>query len=312
MKVLSTNDIQDKLMEFWRNGAEPPMNLGMGSFSNYYGLKLGTVTDITGYPYMGKTLFLKEILINSYKKHNLKHCLYLPDDGDNLEIIAGIAHKLSGKSFEDKYNNKMSENELYRFSTEILENFDIIDTSDDIEPLDFWRKSIENGCDTASIDSWNTMKHPSATGTDYLAKTLSKRNQLAQAHKKHFFTIIHPKNPTTQNYNQDGRLKPPTQFDLMGGSEWNNNGKNIIVVHKEDIESMDFDIYIRKTKPRIVGTTGMCTMHFDIPSQRFYNIDDTNQRKLFFYDNGAVDAKPLDLSKFQNTFGSDITDKLPF
>ncbi len=288
MKVIAENDIKDQIMDFWRNGAEPPLSLGMGSLNELYGLKYGTVTDITGYPYSGKTLFLKEILINSYLKHQVKHCLFLPDDGDVKEIIANLIHKLSGKTFDKKYNNNLKENEVYRFLTQIVGDFVIVDdTNESPTPEEFWRKSIEWGCDTASIDSWNVMSHPSIT-TGYLAKTLSLRNKLARNSNKHFFTVIHPKNPTSINYDKNGNLKEPSVFDLMGGSEWNNNAKNIIVVHKQEREGTEYEIHIKKTKPRIVGMTGMVKFDFDIPSQRFYEM---LENKKYFYDNGFVETK---------------------
>lgn len=288
MKIIN-NDIMGKVIDFWRNGAEPPMSLGMGAFNEYYGLKMGTVTDITGYPYSGKTLLLKEIIMNGYIKHQTKNCLYLPDDGDTMDIIANLVHKLSGKTFDKKYSNNLEENEVYRYVTQILNDFVIVSDDNHITPEEFWRKSIELGCNTASIDSWNVMAHPDAISTSYLAKTLSLRNRLAQVNNVHFFTVIHPKNPTSVNYDKSGNLKEPSAFDLMGGSEWNNNGKNILVVHKQEREGMEYEIHIKKTKPRIVGMTGMVKMNFDIPSQRFY--EDGERCKKFFFDNGFIEPE---------------------
>lgn len=311
MKTIN-NEIIDKVIQFWRSGAEPPLNLGMGNLNPYYGLKLGAVTDITGYPYMGKTLLAKEILVNSYLKHKLKHALYLPDDGDNLEIIQNLIHKLSGKTFDKNYSNNLTENEVYRWTLQILNDFTIYDVNEHHTPIEIWSKSIEDGCQTCTIDSWNTLSHKD-TGTKYLAETLNFRNLLAQKHKVHFFTLIHPKNPTSINYNKDGNLKPPTAFDLMGGSEWNNFGKNIIAIHKENKESHIYDVYIRKTKPRIVGLTGQCSLEFHIPSQRFYNIDQEG-KKNFFYDNGFTIKEELNtLNDFKDLdFDFNNTDDSPF
>lgn len=290
MKIIN-DTILDKVISFWRNGAEPPLNLGMGTLNDFYGLKMGTVTDITGYPYSGKTLFLKSILINSYLKHKVKHCLYLPDDGDTMEIVENLIHKLSGKTFNRSFDNQITENEVYKWTRTILNDFVIVSDEEKPTPLELWNKSVEMGCKTCSIDSWNVMSHKD-TGTKYLADTLSERNRLAQANKVHFFTIIHPKNPTGINYDKDGKLKPPSQFDLMGGSEWNNNAKNILVVHKHNPEDVDYNIFIRKTKPRIVGRTGVTTISFHIPSQRFYQ-DGESGEKNFFYDNGFEIKKEI-------------------
>ena len=44
------------------------------------------------------------------------------------------------------------------------------------------------------------------------------------------------------------KLKEPSTFDLMGGSEWNNNGKNIIVVHKQEREGIEYEIHIKENQ----------------------------------------------------------------
>lgn len=308
MKTINRNDIIDKLIHFFRNGAEPPLSLGMGSLNELYGLKMGTVTEITGYPYSGKTLFLKEIIVNSYLKHGIKHCLFMPDDGSILEIIENLTHKLSGKTFNKKFDNLITENEVYRWGTQILNDFVIVDDNQSISPIEFWNKSIENDCKVASIDSWNVMAHPSQITTGYLAKTLSERNRLAQSNNVHFFTIIHPKNPTSQNYNKDGVLKEPSVFDLMNGSEWNNNAKNIIVVHKQEREGMEYEIHVKKTKPRIVGSTGMVKFNFHIPSQRFYEFGEVGENR-YFYDNGFKDKEPISLNGLVNV---DFDSQAPF
>lgn len=310
MKVVNYSETVDKVMEFWKNGAQEPLDLSMGKFSDFYGVRLGSCTDITGYPYSGKSLLLKEIITNLNVKHNIKQMLFLPDDGTNIEVITSIIHKLTGKSFDKRYNNYIGENEVYKNLTMLMQEFVFIESEQRLTPIEIWKKSIEMNCVTCSVDSWNYLKHDE--GTKYLANTLSERNMIAERNNAHFFTIIHPRNPNSNDYNTEGKLKPPNQFNLMGGSEWNNNGKSIISVHKEGKESKNYDIYINKIKPKNVGRTGMCTIQFDIPSQRFYHEDLTGLQKKFFYDNGSVEQKPLDLSKIDNGFDTVIDNEMPF
>lgn len=310
MKIITQNDIVDKVMDYWKNGAEPPLHLGMGNLTPFYGVRMGSCTDITGYPYSGKTLFLKEIITNLNTKHNIKQMLFMPDDGTTTEIITNIIHKLTGKTFDKRFKNYIGENEVYKRLTMMLNEFVFVESEQRISAVELWSKSVEENCKSCSVDSWNYLKHDD--GTKYLANTLSERNMIAERNNVHFFTIIHPRNPNSNDYDKEGKLKPPNQFNLMGGSEWNNNGKTIISVHKESKESANYDIYINKIKPKNVGSTGMCTMQFDIPSQRFYNLQQDGEKKYFF-DNGYIEPKPLDLSKVISTFEVDINeDDSPF
>ena len=307
MKIINQSDIVGGVMDFWRNGAEPPLNLGMGNLNEFYGVRMGSCTDITGYPYSGKTLFLKEVITNINVKHRLKQMIFMPDDGTTIEILTNLIHKITGKTFDKRFNNYITENEVYKRLTMILHDFAFVESSQRISPIELWIKSVELGCKTCSVDSWNYLKHDE--GTKYLANTLSERNMIAERENVHFFTIIHPRNPNANDYDKDGKLKPPNQFNLMGGSEWNNNGKTIISVHKESKESINYDIYINKIKPKNVGKTGMCTMQFDIPSQRFYNLQSDNS-KNYFFDNGYKEPKPLDLSNITKDIFED--DDSPF
>lgn len=290
MKILTTQDIMEKMHDFYKNGAKPPISLEMGTFSNHYGVKLGSCTDITGYPYSGKSLLLKEIIINSHLKAGLKHMLYLPDDGSKQEIISNLVHKISGKTFDKRFDNYLTEAEFYRFTTQIVESFGIIESSQRISPEELWLKSIELGYDCCSIDSWNYMNVED--GHKALSKVLSSRNMIAEKNNKHFFTIIHPKNPTQSDFDKNGNLKPPESYNLMGGSEWNNNAKSILVVHKESKESLTYQVYIRKVKPRIVGVTGTVEMDFHIPSQRFHQFNERGQPE-YFYDNGFIQKENI-------------------
>ena len=120
------------------------------------------------------------------------------------------------------------------------------------------------------------MKHDQGGGTQYLAEVLSYRNELAENNNIHFFTIIHPRNPTDKDYNSEGVLQPASEYTLMGGSEWNNNGKNILSIHKESKDADLYKLSFRKIKPDIVGLAG-----------GFVEFEhDWRQRRVYFYENG--------------------------
>lgn len=244
---------------------------GFTSLDEVYKVYLGSCTDITGYPYSGKTLFLKELLISTSKNKGLKHLIYLPDSGSNFEVGADLIHAVSGKTTQEGLPNSITPTEFKYWFEWLNEYFTFIKPKDTtrLSPIDFWRQACEMDVNTISIDSWNYMKVDRDTKT--LGDTLSLRNQLAEESGKHFFTIIHPRNPQSTDYDkQTGDLKPPTAFNLMGGSEWNNNGKSIIVVHKFSKEDPNYWIRVEKTKPRIVGKTGHVALAYDFGRGQFF------------------------------------------
>ena len=271
LNILDENYLQNEVLKYYENDIKL-FTTGFNCIDDFYKVIKGNCTDITGYPYSGKTLLLVEFLFNLSQKYQWKHLLHLPDSGKPAEVVAMLIHKLTGKSFNKQHQNAIQEHEIIKAFTWINEHFKILSYEKRPTPVEFWQYSVELQTDTACIDSWNYMRHE-GSGTEYLAQTLSERNELAEKHNKHFFTIIHPRNPTQQDYTKDGAIKPPDVFNLMGGSEWNNNGKNIIVVHKEQKESDNYDVYFRKIKPRAVGKTGFVYLKYDIVKQKFYDGD---------------------------------------
>jgi len=278
MRVLKFEDLEEKMIKYLKEDIKL-YSIGFSPIDNHYKFLPSGVTDITGYPYSGKTLIANEILFNLTKKHGIRHLLHLPDAGKPEEVISHLIQKETGKTFDKRYQNLIQESEVSPALYRIVEKFNILELEKDRKgrlqrptPKEFWEYAIENNYSTATIDSWNYMNHVE-TGPGYLADVLSYRNELADLHKIHFFTIIHPSKPTKENFNAQGNLKPPDIYDLMGGSEWANNARNVISIHKEEKEGIEYDIYFQKIKPRIVGKTGMITLEFDIKLQKFYYPD---------------------------------------
>ena len=80
----------------------------------------------------------------------------------------------------------------------------------------------------------------------------------------------------------------------MGGSEWNNNGRNIVVVHKGSKDNnQPYEIYVDKVKPKAYGNIGECTIHIDWNTQRFYDFDHINNVKKYAYATEEVVKDPI-------------------
>lgn len=288
--------IQDRMMDFLKTGGGHTYYCGFKGLAPFYSVKAGGCTDWTGYPISGKTEMLLEVLVNQSTYYGHKHLLYMPDSGSNEELVAKLITKYSGKTFKkywyDDYGNKkenrnqITQEEIYRWLPEVLDNFKILNKQTQREkftPEQFWKFAMERrddlgGVFSAVIDSWNYMKHDSkkfAREDKWLEYVLSHRNDMAEDSGMHFHTIIHPKNPTP---NKDGVIKPPTAHDIKGGSEFFNNGKSIIVVHRESKEANLTDVYIRKAKPEVVGKVGMWSCMFDIERKKYFTMNSMEER----------------------------------
>lgn len=282
-KVTSSEDVKDKLITYRDNYHNKGKYLGWEELHKYYSMQLGSVTDWTGYPMSGKTQVLMELLLNTSMWYGWRHLVYFPDVGNNIEIIADLLHKKTGKSFDPKALNTITDSEIYREIEWITHHFKVltkVDVKAKLTPFEFWDMAVQikrtEGLETAAIDSWKDMSHPySDYGgyAQYLEAVLPYRNQVAEDNNLHLHTIIHPKLTEKEN----GKRKAPVPYDLKGGSEWFNSGKNMITVHREDIQDNQVFINFNKIKPRSIGKVGMIDLRFDIERFVYYQ---TKQNEL--------------------------------
>jgi hypothetical protein len=321
-QFLDYQNSNDDLLKYRENGAVRGKYLGFPLLHENYTMALSSCTDWTGFPASGKSEFLLECLLNTSLFYGWKHLLYVPDVGDKNEVLAILIHKITGKTFDKRYvnSNYITESEVSNQLGWVLEHFKIltkVDLKAKITPYEFWdlaaKMNLETsgGIQTATIDSWKDMKH--GIGIDgenfgrddkYLEDVLSYRNAMAEKHKMHFNIVIHP---IKTEADKDGKRRPPTPYDLKGGSEWYNNGKCMITVHRPDNSMNSVSIMITKAKPKSVAKLGSVDMYFNMSIAKFYW--DYNGEKIYANEKYF---KPTGLQIHDEIIDNDDSDDIPF
>lgn len=303
------SELNERMVAYAKQGALRGEYLGFPVMHQNYTMSKTGVTDWTGFPRSGKTEVLLSFLMKMSEWYGWKHLVYLPDVGDEKEVIADLIHKKTGKTFDKRYKNYISEQEIYREMPFILEHFLILTKKDlraKMTPYQFWELAAEikqeQGINTAVIDAWKDLNHKHNFGRDdlYLEDVLSYRNAMSERHNLHFHTIVHP---TRTEKDSKGNSKPPTPYNIKGGTEWYNNGKNMITVHRPSGSQNEVEIYFNKIKPRSIGSVGMIKLIFDTRNSAFFYINDdgkrlysnqkyskpTVQEKIVFSEPGSID-----------------------
>jgi hypothetical protein len=268
-KVTKAHEVIDDLFRYRNNYHEKGKYLGFEGMDEYYSMSLGNCTDWTGFPMSGKTQVLMECLMNTSRFYGWKHLVYFPDVGSNVEIIADLINKKTGKSFNPSNYNVITDDEILQAIEWITHHFKVLTRSDikaKMTPIEFWDYAVQlkkdEGLETASIDSWKDLNHPYndyGGYAQYLEFVLPYRNQIAEDNDLHLHTIIHPKLTEKEN----GKRSAPVPYDLKGGSEWFNSGKCMVTVHREDPTYYKAELYFNKIKPRSNGKIGKHEIYFD-------------------------------------------------
>lgn len=283
-KILEYGDISTQIETLHQYGWDNGLYVGFPEFKDKYNMIAGGCTDWTAWPGHGKTELVLELLFNMSSFYDWRHLLYVPDIGKSIEVMAKLIHKFTGKTFIKRYSNYIDIKTAYQSCGWLLDHFKIMHRTDSkarITPVQLWEYAVkvkdEFGINTVMIDSWKDMNHTyedhGGSYAKYLSNTLPVRNDIAELHNLHFHTIIHPKQPLLSG--KDRKLYAPTPNDMEGGAQWNNSGKCIISLFREEYESHVTDIYFRKIKPESVGKTTSIpvSLSFDIVKSRYYYID---------------------------------------
>lgn len=287
-EILKAANTHESILKYREKGALRGKYLGFDNLHEFYTMSLPGVTDWTGYPQSGKTELLLELLLNTSLFYGWKHFLYVPDVGTKEDIISLLIHKKTGKTFDKRYkSNYITEIEVSNNLDWVLNHFFILHKIDEkakITPYQFWdfgvnfSSEVSGGIQTMVIDSWKDLKHDRSMRDDqYLEDVLSYRNMIAEKYGMHIHTVIHPKGLGNEK-NSKGERKVPGPDDLKGGSEWWNNGKNIVVVHRPEGSSNTTEIYIKKAKPKSVAKQGMTELYLDLVKYNFYAINENNAK----------------------------------
>ena len=273
-KIVDADEVMSRTEKYHKDGAEPGVYVGYEAFNGLYSMKLGSCTDWTGAPQSGKTQLLMQLLHYTSVAYGWKHTLYVPDMGELEEIMDILIHIHTGKTIDPRYANRISLQEMFSANNWLLDNFFILDAEPEAPPLtsvQFWEYVCETRCQTGVIDSWKDMSHDySKHGGNYaryLSEVLPRRNALAQRFKKHFHTVIHPKNARR---GKNGDKQNVDVDDMEGGAQWNNSGKSIIGCNRDTFDTTIIDIDILKAKPRIVGKRGMLQLEYDVVRGQYF------------------------------------------
>jgi twinkle protein len=169
----------------------------------------------------------------------------------------------------------MPEQDLVRAMEWEQQHFALIRADDDAPTidwiLDMARASVlRHGSRGLVIDPYNEIEHRRPQGeteTEYVSELLGKIRRFAQAHGVHVWVVAHPAKMQREN----GKLPPPTLYDISGSANWANKADLGIVVHRPDPigDPATTEIYVRKVRFKSVGKIGVTSLQYDKVTGRY-------------------------------------------
>ena len=275
--IFELKDVADKIMSLYDKGGQDGLCTGWHKLSQYYTVRPGEFTVVTGIPSHGKSEMVDALIMNLGSKHGWRFGIYSPENQHIERHADKLIAKFKGRPFSEGYKTRLSRNEV-ECSIELLQdyyNFILpgIDDNHSIHSVLGLAKILvlRKGIKGIVIDPWNELDHSRPQGlteTEHISKCLSKIRKFTRVYDVHVWVIVHP--TKLQKDKNTGEYPVPTAYDCAGSSHWFNKADNIICVWR-DVKNpgSPVQIHIQKIRFREVGQIGMVELNYDSLSGRY-------------------------------------------
>jgi len=320
--VIYGQDVYADAEKIYDHGYVSVSESGVPEVDKIFKFKRGELTVLTGIGNMGKTAFLKFMMVNKSVKEGTKWAIFGPEDFPSHEFYHDLVEILVGADCTPTNlfrPDKIKYAQAYKW---IQEHFfyvypkDLSPTPDYIKSR-FLQLVLKEKIDGCVIDPFNQMEndYQASGGRDdkYLATVLSDFTRFAIGSNIYFIIVAHPK---MLKKNDKKGFDCPDVFDLAGGAMWNNKADNILVFHRPNAnDSKDYTCELHTKKIRrqkIVGYRGSIEFKY-VRDTRRYDFE-SYSLQYFFIDKeeGNPEIKKLNEPKEYVKTGSYGNDDDPF
>jgi len=283
--VTVASEYLDVMLKNYREGKSRGISTGYDSLDPFFNWVRGWPIVFNGYPNMGKTSFVLNLMAISAVKYKWKWGVYCPENYPVQDVIELISMILIGKTIETGFDKRISEDELKAVVHNFIDHhFFFVDNENGFSPQelrDIKKRLVQtHGIVGFLTDPWSSLNHDvnKFGGIDeYLQNELNQEVRLTTKYNLINLICHHPKTP-------DKVDKPPTVWSLTGGKYWWIKMYVAISIHQESFDDwknnlVGFHVQKVKIKQKAGETTSQNNypvLRYDKLSRRFYEAENIN------------------------------------
>lgn len=268
--VFDVLELSDKIDTLYEKGFERGHKTGWQALDEFYTVRPGEMTIITGIPNSGKSNWLDALLVNLAKLHGWRFALFSPENQPLEDHASRLIEKWARLPFTNGPTQKMSAETLRQGKEWAQDHFTWILPDDDNDwtidtVLDRAKQLVfRQGIRGLVIDPWNELEHSRPDGiseTEYTSKVLKRARQFARHNGVALWFVAHP---TKLLKNKDGEYPVPTPYDISGSAHWRNKADNCLTVWRDfhNPEAV-VEVHVQKIRFRQIGKLGKAELHYD-------------------------------------------------
>lgn len=238
------------------------------ALAEYISIVPGTLTVFTGFPNMGKSTVMDNI-ITGMMRMGINVCL-ASFETDIKPIMRDDLRKslLECSSVDLAHKDTTAADAMIAKRLRIITQ--MVDEEKEMD-LDYFlnlcRAAVKrDGCRLIVIDPWNELEHKRRNGeteTDYIGRALRAMRRFAKVHDVAVWIVAHPSKPF------EGKVRMPRLLDISGSANWANKPDYGLSYHRSDPEKNEGELCVTKVRKGYPGKRGSVKVWFDFRHSRF-------------------------------------------
>ena len=265
--VFTVSDFEQRLDSIFEHGLQKGVTMGYENIDRLISLETKRLCLVTGYPGSGKSEFIDEMAERLNIRYGWRFAYFSPENAPLAYHASKLIEKFTGKHFDQQH---LSFGEYKQVKQHLEDNFYFIMPSDyKVDTiLEKARYLVrKRGIKALVIDPYNRLEDEKGgmKETDYISLLLDKLTNFAQQNDILIILMAHPTKPAK---NKDGKIDPPTLYDISGSAHFFNKADFGIVVHRDRINNI-VEIKIEKVKFRHLGEPGTAQMKYNLNNGRY-------------------------------------------
>lgn len=275
--IFNVDDVWADVERLYEHGPQAGKYPGWTQVGEFYTVRPGEFTVVTGIPSMGKSEWLDALMINLVQTEKWNFAVFSPENQPIERHIAKIMEKITGRPFFKtwieprtmKRRERLTKRDLATARGTLNNFFTFILPPENLMTVDgilelCTHVVLKKGIRGVVIDPWNEVDHTRPVNmneTEYTSFCLSKMRRFARKYALHLWLVAHP---TKLKKQDNGTYLPPTPYDISGSAHFRNKADNCICVHRPDMETNEVEIHVQKIRFKDVGKIGKAVLHYDI------------------------------------------------
>jgi twinkle protein len=273
--IIEVSDVYDAISARYINGPRRGFSTGWGVVDQFYTVRPGEWTVVTGIPGHGKSEWVDALTVNLALDLDWRIAMCSPENQPIEEHIQKLQEKYIGKPFFGHGPvPRMTPEEVAESADWVQRHFTFILPEEPTLEGVLKLASIQvrrRGINGLVIDPWNEIEYtrdPGLSETEHVSKCLTRIRRFARQEQIHIWVVAHP--TKMQRDKETKAYLPPSLYDISGSAHWRNKADNGITIFREVIGGGNkVDIHVGKIRFKVVGRPGLAHLYYDFTSGRY-------------------------------------------